>query len=94
MWGSLSGTIGRVLPSLISHTKGARSTREVEGQQRLASRLLTASHTTGKSNRSLSGEVSYHAPCFLPGSAQLYDYQHAELYNSSYVDEYRVNCKS
>ena len=36
MWGSLSGTIGRVSHSLISHTKGARSTREVEGQQRLA----------------------------------------------------------
>ena len=36
MWGSLSGTIGRASHSLISHTKGARSTREVEGQQRLA----------------------------------------------------------
>ena len=37
MWGSLSGTIGRASHSLISHTKGARSTREVKGQQRLAS---------------------------------------------------------
>ena len=37
MWGSLSGSIGRASHSLISHTKGARSTREVEGQQRLAS---------------------------------------------------------
>ena len=37
VWGSLSGTIGRVSHSLISHTKGGRSTREVEGQQRLAS---------------------------------------------------------
>ena len=36
MWGSLSGTIGRASHSLVSHTKGARSTREVEGQQRLA----------------------------------------------------------
>ena len=34
--GSLSGTIGRASHSLISHTKGARSTREVEGQQRVA----------------------------------------------------------
>ena len=36
MWGSLSGTIGRASHSLVSHTKGARSTREVEGQQRVA----------------------------------------------------------
>ena len=36
MWGSLSGTIGRASHSLVSRTKGARSTREVEGQQRLA----------------------------------------------------------
>ena len=43
MWGSLSGTIGRASHSLISHTKGARSTGEVEGQQRLVSLLLTAS---------------------------------------------------
>ena len=33
---TLSGTIGRASHSLISHTKGARNTREVEGQQRLA----------------------------------------------------------
>ena len=38
-----SRTFGRASHSLISHTKGARSTGEVEGQQRLASRLLTAS---------------------------------------------------
>ena len=37
VWVSLSGTIGRVSNSLINHTKGARSTREVEGQQRLVS---------------------------------------------------------
>ena len=43
MWGSLSGTFGTASHSLISHTKGAISTREVEGQQRLASFLLTAS---------------------------------------------------
>ena len=35
-----SRTIGRASHSLISHTKGEGSTREVEGQQRLASRLL------------------------------------------------------
>ena len=35
VWGSLSGTIGRASHSLISHTKGARSTRHaphVEGK--------------------------------------------------------------
>ena len=37
VWVSLSGTIGRVSNSLINHTKGARSTRELEGQQRLVS---------------------------------------------------------
>ena len=36
MWGSLSETIGRASHSLVNRTKGARSTREVEGQQRLA----------------------------------------------------------
>ena len=76
MWGSLSGTIGRVSHSLLSHTKGSRSTREVEGQQRLASRLLTASHTTGKSNRSLSRGVSHRAPSFLPRPVQLYNCKH------------------
>ena len=38
-----SRTIGRASHSLISHTKGARNAREMEGQQRLTSRLLTAS---------------------------------------------------
>ena len=47
---TLSGTIGRASHSLISHTKGARSTGEVEGQQRLTSLLLIRTqllHTTG-----------------------------------------------
>ena len=47
MWGSLSGTIGRASHSLVSHTKGARSTREVEGQQRLAA--LAHEHSCAQS---------------------------------------------
>ena len=98
MWGSLSGTIDRASHSLISHTKGARSTREVEDQQRLASLLLTASYTTGMSNRPVivrRGQLS----CTMQVSGQdQYSYSTvmrclAELYDSSYVDECRVNCE-
>ena len=53
--GSLSGTIGRASHSLISHIKGARSTREVEGQQRLASLLQTTCMSIAAVSSSFEG---------------------------------------
>ena len=87
--GSLSGTIGRASHSLISHTKGARSTREVERQKRLTSLSAVCSQNRQEHIWVFLLEGFIYSCTKLPSPNRIEGIPHKLLACVEMVDEYR-----